>query len=170
VDAVYVPGSASSLEALAPQLDFYEFDRRILGNGDWLNQRILDPGNLALEGALFSATDAEYADSAFMLHLRRGVWSESREDVSRFHVRGWQAMEIVLAALDAGARDGEAMSELLARREHWGGRPTSDTVRLLTYRDGVLGPASWAEGFDLVPKKPSEPIVPDDEREQVESP
>lgn len=163
VDAVYIPGSATSLESLAPQMDFYEFDRRVLGNGDWLSPRILDPGNLALEGALFAATEAEYSDSPFMLHLRRLVWNESHEEISRFHVRGWQAMEAVLMALDEGARDADALIEVLARREDWEGRPASESVHLMTYRDGVLGPAAWAVGFDLDPKKPSEPLVPSSE-------
>jgi len=157
VDGVYVPGSASELEALAPQLDFYEFDRRILGNGDWLSPRLLDPGNLALEGALFAATDAEVADSQFMLHLRDLVWRESRQEVSRFHVRGWQAMEAVLDARDGGATDPEALVAVLRHRAAWAGRPESETVRILTYRDGVLGPAQWAEAFNLEPKKPAEP-------------
>lgn len=155
VDGVYMPGSGTTLEQLAPQLDFYEFDRRVLGHGGWMSPRVLDPGNLALEGALFSAPLAEQPDSEFTRHLRQQVWDVDRQEVSRFHVRGWQAMEACLAAVDGGATDGEALVEVLTRREFWADRPVSESVELLTYRDGALGPASWSRGFDLVPKKPA---------------
>lgn len=167
VDGLYIPGGESVLGSLASQLDFYDFDRRVLGHGGWTSPRILDAGNLALEGGLFSVSEAEYPDSPFMSRLRADVWNASRQEASRFHVRGWQAMEAVLAALDSGAREGEALVEVLSRREHWVGRPSSEEVHLLTYRDGVLGDAAWAVGFDLVPKTPPEPEEEEPEEEDA---
>jgi ABC-type branched-subunit amino acid transport system substrate-binding protein len=163
VDAVYIPGSVGNLEALAVQLDFYEFGRMILGNGGWTDARILDPGNLALEGAIFSVESADHPDSEFRLRLRRSVWEAAREEVSRFHIRGYQAMASLLAAMDAGARGSEAIVESLRLRDYWPVPAEPDRLHLLTFRDGALGPASWAVGFDLVPKVP--PEEPEEEEE-----
>jgi ABC-type branched-subunit amino acid transport system substrate-binding protein len=157
VDAVYVPGGPTSLERLAPQLDFYDFSRRILGHGGWTNLRLLDPGNLALEGALFAVPAADDPDSEFRRRLRESVWRESREEVTRFHLGGYRAMASLLLAMDEGARGGEEIVETLRRRSEWPVRPEGEAVRVLTFRDGVLGPASWSVGFDLVPKLPPEP-------------
>jgi branched-chain amino acid transport system substrate-binding protein len=152
VDAVYVPGSAADLEALAPQLEFYDFRRRVLGNGGWTGSRVLDSGNTALEGAIFCVEAADDPNSPFLERLREQVRRESGEEVSRFHVRGFQAMETLLASIDQGARSGEEIVELLHRREHWPSRPEGERIQILTYRDGVLGPATWAAGFDLAPR------------------
>ncbi|MCA9751891.1 MAG: ABC transporter substrate-binding protein [Gemmatimonadetes bacterium] len=160
VDAVYVPGAAADLEALAAQLDFYEFDKMILGHGGWTDARLLDPANVALEGAIFAVEAADHPESPFRLRLRELVWQEAQEEVTRFHVRGYTAMTSLLAAIDAGARTGDELATTLAARRFWSARPESEEVILLTFRDGVLGPASWASGFDLVPK-----VAPSSEEE-----
>jgi hypothetical protein len=71
-------------------------------------------------------------------------------------------MAVVLAAVDLGARDAEEIVEVLRRREHWRERPEAERIDIVTFRDGALGPAAWATGFDLTP-----PIHPDD-REALE--
>lgn len=167
VDAVYVPGTVGNLEALAVQLDFYEFGRMILGNGGWTDPRLLDPGNLALEGAIFAVESADHPDSDFRLRLRERVWAASREEVSRFHIRGYHAMDALLLAIDEGARGGEEIAESLRLRESWPVLPEPERFHLITFRDGVLGPASWAVGFDLIPKLP--PEEPEDEDAELDS-
>ncbi len=158
VDAVYFPGPAATLEALAPQLEFYEYDRRVLGHGGWTSPRVRDPRNLALTGAVLAVTEAEDPESEFMSHVRDRVLEATGEEVSRFHVRGWQAMETVLAALDAGARTRETLVEVLALRRHWEGRPRSERLRLLTVRTGELVPADVAvqEGLNPLSERPQE--------------
>jgi ABC-type branched-subunit amino acid transport system substrate-binding protein len=156
VDALYVPASPAELRQLAPQLEFYEFHRRILGHGGWTHPEILDPGNPALEGAVFAVPAAEDPSSAFRVHLRAAVWERARSEVSRFHLRGYRSMALVLAALDAGAREGEEILEVLRHRERWEARPAAERVELVTFRDGVLGPATWAGNFDLTPREPPE--------------
>jgi branched-chain amino acid transport system substrate-binding protein len=156
VDALYVPGSVADLEPLASQLDFYEFDRRILGHGAWTQPRLLDPGNLALEGAVFAVEASEHPDSEFMMRLRRLLRVRTSDEPNRFHVQGYRAMTTLLEAIDRGASTGEEIAEMLRLRRHWPRPPAGDRVHVITYRDGVLGPASWATGFDLVPKTPPE--------------
>jgi branched-chain amino acid transport system substrate-binding protein len=152
VDAVYVPAGPSDLENLAPQLEFYEFDRTILGNGGWTSSRVLETDNRALEGAIFSVEAADDPSSEFWSRLREGLTSKKGEEISRFHVRGYQAMAALLGAIDQGARDGEEIVELLKRRQHWTERLPGEKISILTFRDGVLGPASWATKFDLPPR------------------
>lgn len=158
VDAVYIVAGPSDLKMLAPQLEFYEFDRQVLGNGGWTNLDVLDPGNLALEGAIFAVRKAEDPESRFSQHLRHEVWSRTRGEVSRFHVHGYLAMVNFLAALERGARDPAEILEVIRHREHWDERPEGEQVELLAFRDGVLGPASWAVGFDVkgFPSTPEE--------------
>jgi branched-chain amino acid transport system substrate-binding protein len=151
VDAVYYPGPAASLEALAPQLEFYEYDRRVLGHGGWTSPRVLDPANLALTGAILAVPESEDPQSEFMSHVKERVLSETGEEVSRFHVRGWQAMETVLAAIDAGANTPETLVEVLSLRRYWADRPRSETLHLLTVRDGELVPAELAISLGLSP-------------------
>jgi len=154
VGAVYVPGYAADLEALATQLDFYEFRHRILGHDAWTDPQVLDPGNPALEGAVFAVTTTGDPDSPFVTGLRAQVRRATRQELTRFHVDGYRAMSALLGAVEQAGRDGECLAELLHRRSAWEHPPEAEGVELLTYRDGVLGPASWAPGFDLVPKIP----------------
>jgi branched-chain amino acid transport system substrate-binding protein len=154
VDAVYIPGSPANVEALATQLDFYDFRRRILGNGGWTHPRVLDAGSLALEGAILAVEAADYGESDFMRHLSQTVWSQSGQEVSRFHVRGYQVMRALLSALDQGARLGEEIAETIRLRRYWADGSLGERIYLLTYRDGTLGPATWATGFDLTPIQP----------------
>ena len=162
VEAVYVPGNVADLEALAPQLEFYEFHRMILGNGAWTHPRLLDGGNVALEGAVFAVQSADDPGSEFMMRLREAVWKETQGEASRFHIRGYQAMDALLGALDQGARGRDEVAELLRLRSFWDERPEGERIHLLTFRDGVLGPASWATGFELTPKYPK----PEEEEEE----
>ncbi|MGH2570097.1 MAG: ABC transporter substrate-binding protein, partial [bacterium] len=151
VDAVYMPGEAAELEKLAPQLEFYEFRRRILGHGGWLSSRVLDAENLAMEGGIFAVTSSDHPDSEFTRHLRAEVWSRSSEEMTRFHVEGYRSMSAVLAALDLGARSAEEIVEVLRHREYWLEPPPGEQIDVVTFRDGALGPANWAVGFDLKP-------------------
>jgi branched-chain amino acid transport system substrate-binding protein len=151
VDAVYMPGAAAELEKLAPQLEFYEFRRRILGHGGWLSSRVLDAENLAMEGGIFAVTSADHPDSEFTRHVRAEVWSRSGEEMTRFHVEGYRSMFAVLAALDLGARSAEEIVEVLRHREYWLEPPPGEHIDVVTFRDGALGPADWAVGFDLKP-------------------
>ena len=151
VDAVYIPGTAAHIEALATQLDFYDFRRRVLGNGGWTHPRVLDAGSLAIEGAIFAVEAVDFPESDFMRHLSQSIWSRTGQEVSRFHVRGYQSMSSLLAVLDQGALLGEEIAEAIRLRRYWPEATIDDGVYLLTYRDGVLGPARWATGFDLTP-------------------
>jgi hypothetical protein len=89
-----------------------------------------------------------------MRHLSQTVWSQSGQEVSRFHVRGYQVMRALLSALDQGARLGEEIAETIRLRRYWADGSLGERSYLLTYRDGTLGPATWATGFDLTPIQP----------------
>lgn len=151
VDALYVPGSAADLGALASQLDFYEFRRRILGHGAWTHPDVLTPGNRSLEGAVLSVAESEHPDSEFLLGLGEKVRRRSPEELSRFHVQGYRAMAALLMVVDRGARGGEEIAESLRLRRFWPEPPPGERIHLVTWRDGVLGPAAWAGAFDLAP-------------------
>jgi branched-chain amino acid transport system substrate-binding protein len=158
VDAVYIPGSPADLEPLASQLDFYEFGRRVVGNGAWTSPRVMDPGNPALEGAVLAVEAAQNPDSDLQLSLRQRVRVLGGQEFSRFHLEGYRAMSALLGAIDRGARSGDEIVETLHLRRYWPLPPAAERVELLAYRDGVLGPAQWAPGFRLVPKTaPEEP-------------
>lgn len=137
-DAVYVPGEANELEALVPQLEFYDFDRRILGHGGWTSPRVRQPGLRALEGAILTVEAADDPASPFAKRLQKAVQATEGAEPTRFHVRGAQAMEAVLFALDHGATDPEALSEALRLRTAWTERPEGEEIRLLTIRGGSL--------------------------------
>jgi branched-chain amino acid transport system substrate-binding protein len=151
VDALYVPGAGSDLGALASQLDFYEFHRRILGHGAWTHPDVLTPGNRSLEGAVLSLIESDHPDSEFLMALGEKVRRRSTEEVSRFHVQGYRAMAALLMVVDRGARGGEEIAESLRLRRFWAEPPPGERIHLVTWRDGVLGPASWAGAFDLAP-------------------
>jgi branched-chain amino acid transport system substrate-binding protein len=164
VDAVYIAAGPADLKMLAPQLEFYEFECQILGNGGWTNPDVLDPGNLALEGAIFAVRRADDPESDFSYHLRNEVWMRTRGEVSRFHVHGYLAMASFLAALERGARDPAEILEVLRHRKYWDNRPAGERIELLTFRDGVLGPAHWAVGFDVK----GFPSTPEEEEDTTE--
>jgi hypothetical protein len=106
-----------------PQLEFYDFDRRILGHDGWTSSRILQPGMHALEGAVLTVEAADDPGSPFAKRLQEAVQTTEGAEPTRFHVRGAQSMETVLFALDHGATDPEALAEALRLRTAWPERP-----------------------------------------------
>lgn len=160
VDAVYIPGDASELEALVPQLEFYDFDRRILGHGGWTSSRVLQPNLRSLEGAVLTVEAADDPASPFAKRLQEAIQALEGAEPTRFHVRGAQVMEAVLFALDHGATDSEALTAALRLRTAWVERPEGQEIRLLTIRDGGLvaaDPDSLAAGAEPPPSGETTP-------------
>ena len=157
VEAVYFPGGVAELEKLVPQLGFYDFTPRVFGNGPWLDPRVLDSGNSALQGAVFAAERAELPESDFRMRLSRAVHARSHGEVTRFHVGGYRAMADLLTACAMGTESRRALSLALKLRNLWESPPDAAVVETVTFRDGVFGPVEWAARFNLPPEPDPEP-------------
>jgi ABC-type branched-subunit amino acid transport system substrate-binding protein len=156
-EAVYAPGEATDLEALLPQLEFYEFPARIVGHGGWTSPRVFGAGTRSLEGAILAVETADDPDSDFARHLKSAVEEIEEAEPTRFHAQGYRSMAAVLFAIDLGASSPEALGEALRLRAAWSDRPEGERIRLLTVRDGALAPA---DPDNLRPAPPETPAVP----------
>ncbi len=137
-DAVYILGEAADLEVLAGQLDGASLGRRILGNGEWGDAKLRRFASRSLEGAVFALEAGEASESAFSLALAEKVRARSGEELSRFHVFGFEAMDEVIAAIDRGARDADEILEMLRSRAAWDEPPAGRTLAAWTVHDGSL--------------------------------
>ena len=161
LDAVYVPADAPDLEALVPQLEFYEFAPRLLGNGGWTSSRVFHPGTRSLEGTVLAVQVADDPGSEFAQHMKQGLELSEQMEPTRFHLAGYRAMSSVLFAFDHGATDPEALGEMLRLRPLWPERPAGEEVHLLTIRDGALV-AATPETLTPSPAVPDSSAAPAD--------
>jgi branched-chain amino acid transport system substrate-binding protein len=153
VQAVYAPG----LEALVPQLEFYDFRPRLLGHAGWASARVREPGRKIVEGALLTVQAVDDPGSLAASSLRQAVAERESAEPMRFHVEGYRAMATVLFAIDRGASRPESLTEALLNRSGWAERPEVEQVRLLTIRGGALAPA---DSVNLRPAASPNPGAP----------
>jgi len=159
-DAVYVPGDVADLEALVPQLEFYEFAPRLLGHAGWTSARVFRPGTEVLEGTILSLPAADDPTSSFAQYLREEVERVESQEPTRFHSQGYRALGAVLFAIDRGATTPEALGESLRLRGTWIERPPEEDVHLLTVRGGALVEANDETLPDPEPPPPEEAPPP----------
>ncbi len=139
-DAVYILGEASDLEIFAKQMDGVRLGRTVLGHGEWADDRVRGLAASSLEGAVLVMEEGECPASEFSRSLEDGVRKSSGGDLSRFHTYGYEAMAEVLAAIDQGAREPDALIEVLRAREAWPSPPPGRRVGAWKREGGQLRP------------------------------
>jgi branched-chain amino acid transport system substrate-binding protein len=139
-DAVYILGEPADLEIFAKQIDGVKLGRPVLGHGEWADERLQGFGRASLDGSIVVLEEAENPASEFRRNLEAKVRERAGGELSRFHVYGYEAMSEVLAAVDQGARDADALIEILRGRNAWDTPSPGREVRAWTRQGGALLP------------------------------
>lgn len=136
-DAVYILGDPADLEIIVKQLEEFRLNKRILGHGEWADERLRGLGKRSLEGALISLEAGENPTSEFWHNLERRVRAKAGVPLSRFHVYGYAAMSEFLAAVDLGARDADEVCTMFRNRTAWPSTPAVRAITAWTWEDGA---------------------------------
>lgn len=113
-DAIFLPGDAEQGGLLAAQLAFYDFEQTVLlGVGSWNRQELLTFGGRFVEGAVM--VDGFFAKSSapVVQEFVRRYQARYHEEPDLFAAQAYDAMRMILSALQQGARNGRQVGEYL---------------------------------------------------------
>lgn len=155
-DAIFVPGTASDVALISPQLLFYDIQVPLLGANGWNAPELLRLTDASLNGSLF--VDGFYLDSPdpdvvdFVSRYRRRY----QQAPSLFAAQAYDAARSVIEALRRGASSAREVAQALRQLDDlpaFGGAAGFDARGVLNRRlfvlqvkDGGIEPAEAVNG------------------------
>jgi ABC-type branched-subunit amino acid transport system substrate-binding protein len=114
-DAIFLPGSAEAGGMLASQLAFYDYGGvQLLGAGDWNRPELLTYGGRFINGAIFVDGFFAKSDAAPVREFVRRYQLRYHEEPDLFAAQAYDAMRMVISAIEQGARKGEDIRDYLS--------------------------------------------------------
>ncbi len=111
-EAIYIPCYPNEAILIAPQLAYYRIKAKILGADGWNDESVPIKGEDYVEGAIFTGNPASaYTSSDAYLDFRRYFLREYGIEPSREAALGYDAANLLLKAMDAGAKDSRSLAE-----------------------------------------------------------
>lgn len=101
-DALYFPIEPGSIELFAPQFAFYNFKTTRLGNSAWYVPEEVYRNRQYLENLLFTAPYRLERRAGDMGELRQYLRLAANEHVRPWHIRGYDAVNILLHLVEQG--------------------------------------------------------------------
>ena len=135
IDCLYLPGVASQLRLLLPQLNFYSINAFYLGSDGWGDDALYRLGDHVTKQAIFPSPFLErersqtYVQFAAAFDLRYG------EQPHRLSSLGYDAVRLIGMALDAGARSRQDLVSNLAQIKNYTG--AAATVTFGEFRENI---------------------------------
>jgi branched-chain amino acid transport system substrate-binding protein len=114
-DAFFLPGNAEQGGLIAAQLAFYGYEQTVLlGVGSWDRPEFLTYGGRFVEGAVMA--DGFFADSnaPVVQEFVRRYQMRYHEEPDLFAAQAYDAVRMVVSALQQGGRDGRQVRDYLA--------------------------------------------------------
>lgn len=113
-DAIFLPGDAEQGGLMAAQLAFYDYERTtLLGVGSWNRQELLTFGGRFVEGAVMADGFFARSPAPAVQEFVRRYQLRYHEEPDLFAAQAYDAMRMILSALQQGARNGRQVGEYL---------------------------------------------------------
>jgi ABC-type branched-subunit amino acid transport system substrate-binding protein len=131
-DALFLPGSAEAAGMIASQLAFHGYERLLLlGAGDWNRPELFAFGGRFVDGAVLVDGFFAKSDAPHVREFVRRYQMRYHEEPDLFAAQGYDAMRMVISAIEQGAGDGEEVRDYLSGIKRY---------------PGVSGPTTLVEG------------------------
>ena len=115
LDAIFLPGDAEQGGLLAAQLAFYGYEQMVLlGVGSWNRPELMTYGGRFVEGAVMADGFFASSDAPAVKEFVRRYQMRYHEVPDLFAAQAYDAVRMVLSALQQGARSGRQVRDYLA--------------------------------------------------------
>ena len=152
-DAVFLPGGAEAGGMIAAQLVFQGYDGiQLLGAGDWNRPELFAYGGRFVEGAVFADGFFAKSDAPPVREFVRRYQARYPEEPDLFAAQAYDAMRMVISAIEQGARDGQDVRDYLSGIKRFPGVTGPTTLApgqaaekqpfLMQIRNGKLAPVA----------------------------
>jgi branched-chain amino acid transport system substrate-binding protein len=114
-DAIFLPGDAQQGGLIAAQLAFYGYEQPVLlGVGSWDRPELLTYGGRFVENAVMADGFFARSDAPVVQEFVRRYQMRYHEEPDLFAAQAYDAVRMVISALQQGARSGRQVRDYLA--------------------------------------------------------
>jgi branched-chain amino acid transport system substrate-binding protein len=114
-DAIFLPGDAEQGGLVAAQLAFYGYEQPVLlGVGSWDRPELLTYGGRYVENAVMADGFFAHSDAPVVQEFVRRYQMRYHEEPDLFAAQAYDAVRMVISALQQGARSGRQVRDYLA--------------------------------------------------------
>jgi ABC-type branched-subunit amino acid transport system substrate-binding protein len=121
VDCLFLPGSASQMRLLLPQIQFYNLQGALLGSDGWGDQVVYKLGDEITRDAVFPSTFLVSPNTAEALRFGAAYDSRYAEQPGRLANLGYDAVTLIGQAIAGGANSRATLIDALSRTQAWAG-------------------------------------------------
>jgi ABC-type branched-subunit amino acid transport system substrate-binding protein len=149
IDAFFLPVYHNQIESVAPQLAFYNFETRLLGDGNWLDENLLSRYRRYVNGIVISADHVMLNTDDRVKYFRNAYYSETERNADRLTMYGYETMVLLLNLIENGNTSREGIRRAVHRMGEFKGvirnirfsdrNPRVNTaVRILEFRNNSI--------------------------------
>jgi len=109
IDAFYLPIYHNQIESVAPQLAYYNFNTRLLGDGNWLDEGLLSRYRRYVNGIVISADHLMLEQDPRVSFFREEYISQTGKAPDRLTMYGYETMVLILNLIENGNTSREAL-------------------------------------------------------------
>ncbi len=114
-DAIFLPGDAGQGGLIAAQLAFYGYEQPVLlGVGSWNRPELVSYGGRFVEGAVMADGFFANSQTPVVQEFVRRYQMRYHEEPDLFAAQAYDAMRMMLSALEQGARSGRQVADYLS--------------------------------------------------------
>lgn len=149
VDAFYLPVYQHQIQTVAPQLAFYNFNTRLLGDGNWLNEELLSRYRRYVNGIIISTDHVMLANDTRFRMFNEEYFNHVNSSPDRLTIYGYETMVLMLNLIENGYTSRSSLMNAMSEMGEFRGvirnirfsdrKPRVNTaVRLLEYNNNII--------------------------------
>lgn len=153
VDCLFMPGGATQLRQILPQLRFFGVDAELLGSDGWGDSLVLALGDDVTRKAVFPSPFIVHENTQQYATFSAAYLKRYGAKPTRLACLGYDAVSLIAESLAKGAVSREGLIKYLALRGDYEG--TAGTVSFGNHRENVAMPLYRISGGKAVPLQTS---------------
>ncbi len=138
IDCLYLPGEPRQLRQLLPQIRFYKIEGAYLGSDGWADDAVLKLGDDVTRNAVISSPFLSAGNTGDYVQFAAAFDSRYGKQPSRLAALGYDAMRLLINALEAVGNDRERLVKNLAGIREFAG--AAGRVTWSEYRENMYMP------------------------------
>jgi len=149
VDAFYLPIYQQQIQTVAPQLAFFNFNTRLLGDGNWLNEELLSRYRRYVNRIIISTDHVMLANDTRFRMFNEEYFNHVESSPDRLTIYGYETMVLMLNFIENGYTSRESLKNAMSEMGEFKGvirnirfsdrKPRVNTaVRILEFNNNVI--------------------------------